>query len=114
MPISCHSASEVFLQRMMALYVTKINRTTSRRAGAPPLRSPPPIKDDESHLPEPLVVLQVALEGNISKSAIMDGFNREVSSGADMIPWLITQQFQEDKLRLLSGERVVGIATHTD
>ena len=44
----------------------------------------------------------------------MDGFNREVSSGADMIPWLITQQFQEDKLRLLSGERVVGIATHTD
>ena len=117
MLISCHPASEVFLQRMMALYVTKSTErppTHVRRAGAPPLRSPPPIKDDESHLPEPLVVLQDALEGNISKSAIMDGFNREVSSGADMIPWLITQQFQEDKLRLLSGERVVGIATHTD
>ena len=31
-----------------------------------------------------------------------------------MIPWLITQQFQEDKFGLLSRERVVGIATRTD
>ena len=54
--------------------------THVRCAGVPPLRSPPPIKDDESHLPKPLVILQVALEGNISKSAIMDGFNRGVRS----------------------------------
>jgi len=53
----------------------------------------PPIKDDEPHLPKPLVVLQVALEGNISKRAIMDGLNRGVRSGGDMIPLLITQQF---------------------
>ena len=66
---------------------------------------PPPIKDDECHLPEPLVVLQVA---------IMDGFNRGVRSGCDTIPWLVIQQFQEDKFGLLSGERVVGIATRTD
>ncbi len=27
----------------------------------------PPLADDETHLPEPLVVIQVALEGNVSK-----------------------------------------------
>ena len=81
MLISCYPASEVFLQRKMTPYVTKSTErppTHVRRAGAPPLGSPPPIKDDESHLPEPLVVLQVALEGNISKIAIMDGLNRGV------------------------------------
>ena len=36
----------------------------------------PPIKDDEA-----LVVLQVALEGNISKSEIMDGLSRGVRIG---------------------------------
>ena len=36
----------------------------------------PPIKDDES-----LVVLQVALEGNISKSKIMDGLSRGMRIG---------------------------------
>ena len=36
----------------------------------------PPIKDDE-----PLVVLQVALEGNISKSKIMFGLSRGARIG---------------------------------
>ncbi|KAI6044729.1 helicase-domain-containing protein [Pisolithus marmoratus] len=48
----------------------------------------PPLKDDESHLPEPLVVLQVALEGNISKGVIMEGLTRGFRAGGDMIPWL--------------------------
>ena len=54
------------------------------------------------------------MEGNISKSAIMDGFNRGVRSGGDTIPWLVNQQLQEDKFGLLSGARGVGIATRTD
>jgi N-acetyltransferase 10 len=74
----------------------------------------PPIKDDESHLPEPLVVLQVALEGKISKQAIMDGLSRGLRAGGDMIPWLVSQQFQESKFALLSGARIVRIATHPD
>ncbi|KAL6306184.1 hypothetical protein BKA93DRAFT_878658 [Sparassis latifolia] len=40
----------------------------------------PPIKDYESTLPELLVVIQVALEGNICKQAIMDGLNRGLTS----------------------------------
>ena len=74
----------------------------------------PPIKDDETHLPEPLVVLQVALEGNISKRAIMDSLSRGIRAGGDMIPWTILQQFQENKFAYLSGARVIRIATHPD
>ena len=60
------------------------------------------------------MVLQVALEGNISKSAIMNGLNWGVRSRSGIIPWLITQQFQDNKFGLLSGARVVKIATHPD
>ena len=74
----------------------------------------PPIKDDESHLPEPLVVLQVALEGNISKQSILESLSRGKRAGGDMIPWVISQQFQENKFAMLSGARIVRIATHPD
>ncbi|KAH7925148.1 DUF699-domain-containing protein [Leucogyrophana mollusca] len=118
---SYHPASEVFLQRMMALYVASHYKNQPNdlqlMSDAPAHHLfvlLPPIKDDESHLPEPLVVLQVALEGNISKSAIMDGLSRGLRAGGDMIPWLISQQFQESKFALLSGARVVRIATHPD
>jgi N-acetyltransferase 10 len=118
---SYHPASEVFLQRMMALYVASHYKNQPNdlqlMSDAPAHHLfvlLPPIKDDESHLPEPLVVLQVALEGNISKSAIMDGLSRGLRAGGDMIPWLISQQFQESKFALLSGARIVRIATHPD
>jgi len=118
---SYHPASEVFLQRMMALYVASHYKNQPNdlqlMSDAPAHHLfvlLPPIKDDESHLPEPLVVLQVALEGNISKAAIMEGLSRGLRAGGDMIPWLISQQFQENKFALLSGARIVRIATHPD
>lgn len=118
---SYHPASEAFLQRMMALYVAshyKNQPNDLQMLSDAPAHHLfvllPPIKDDESHLPEPLVVLQVALEGNISKQAIMEGLSRGLRSGGDLIPWLISQQFQESKFAMLSGARVVRIATHPD
>ena len=118
---SYHPASEVFLQRMMALYVASHYKNQPNDlqllSDAPAHHLfvlLPPIKDDETHLPEPLVVLQVALEGNISKQAIMDGLSRGFRAGGDMIPWLISQQFQESKFALMSGARIVRIATHPD
>ncbi|KZT67219.1 DUF699-domain-containing protein [Daedalea quercina L-15889] len=118
---SYHPASEVFLQRMMALYVASHYKNQPNDlqllSDAPAHHLfvlLPPIRDDESTLPEPLVVLQVALEGNISKQTIMDGLSRGFRAGGDMIPWLISQQFQESKFALLSGARIVRIATHPD
>ncbi|TFK46145.1 DUF699-domain-containing protein [Heliocybe sulcata] len=118
---SYHPASEVFLQRMMALYVSSHYKNQPNdlqlMSDAPAHHLfvlLPPIKDDESHLPEPLVVLQVALEGNISKQAIMDGLSRGLRAGGDMIPWLVSQQYQEGRFGMLSGARIVRIATHPD
>ncbi|EMD40168.1 hypothetical protein CERSUDRAFT_46607 [Gelatoporia subvermispora B] len=118
---SYHPASEVFLQRMMALYVASHYKNQPNDlqllSDAPAHHLfvlLPPIKDDESTLPEPLVVLQVALEGNISKQSILEGLSRGYRAGGDMIPWLLSQQFQESKFALLSGARIVRIATHPD
>lgn len=118
---SFHPASELFLQRMMALYVASHYKNQPNDlqllSDAPAHHLfvlLPPLKDDESHLPEPLVVLQVALEGNISRGAIMDGLSRGLRAGGDMIPWLVSQQFQENKFAQLSGARIVRIATHPD
>ncbi|EIN12992.1 DUF699-domain-containing protein [Punctularia strigosozonata HHB-11173 SS5] len=118
---SFHPVSETFLQRMMALYVASHYKNQPNdlqlMSDAPAHHLfvlLPPIADDETHLPEPLVVLQVALEGNISKQAIMDSLGRGYRAGGDMIPWIISQQFQENKFALLSGARVVRIATHPD
>ncbi len=52
----------------------------------------PPLKDDESTLPDPLVVLQVSLEGNISRAAVMESLSRGERSSGDLIPWLMSQQ----------------------
>ncbi|KAH7106917.1 DUF699-domain-containing protein [Auriculariales sp. MPI-PUGE-AT-0066] len=118
---SYHPASELFLQRMMSLYVASHYKNQPNdlqlMSDAPAHHLfvlLPPIKDDESILPEPLAVLQVALEGNISKQVIMDGLARGTRGGGDMIPWIVTQQFQETKFGLLSGARVVRIAVHPD
>ncbi|KAF8550100.1 DUF699-domain-containing protein [Imleria badia] len=118
---SYHPASEMFLQRMMALYVASHYKNQPNdlqlMSDAPAHHLfvlLPPLKDDESHLPEPLVVLQIALEGNISKAAIMEGLSRGLRAGGDMIPWIVAQQFQESKFGMLSGVRIVRIATHPD
>ncbi|KAG6813649.1 hypothetical protein H0H92_008886 [Tricholoma furcatifolium] len=118
---SYNPASEVFLQRMMALYVASHYKNQPNDlqllSDAPAHHLfvlLPPIKDDEAHLPEPLVVLQVALEGNIGKEAIMEGLGRGLRAGGDMIPWLVSQQFQEGRFGMLSGARVVRVACHPD
>lgn len=118
---SYHPASEAFLQRMMALYVASHYKNQPNdlqlMSDAPAHHLfvlLPPITDDETHLPEPLVVLQVALEGNISKQAILEGLQRGLRAGGDLIPWLVAQQFQEGKFAMMSGARIVRIATHPD
>ncbi|XP_006462977.1 hypothetical protein AGABI2DRAFT_224663 [Agaricus bisporus var. bisporus H97] len=128
---SYHPASELFLQRMMALYVASHYKNQPNdlqlMSDAPAHHLfvlLPPLKDDndggsggvgnETYLPEPLVVIQVALEGSISKNVILEGLGRGLRAGGDMIPWLISQQFQETRFGMLSGARVVRIACHPD
>ncbi|GJJ13493.1 hypothetical protein Clacol_007747 [Clathrus columnatus] len=118
---SYHPASETFLQRMMALYVASHYKNQPNdlqlMSDAPAHHLfvlLPPIDENQNTLPEPLAVLQVALEGSISKQSILDGLSRGQRSGGDLIPWIISEQYQEGKFASLSGARVVRIATHPD
>lgn len=96
---SYHPASEVFLQRMMSLYVASHYKNSPNdlqlMSDAPAHHLfvlLPPLQEDESTLPDPLVVIQVALEGNISREYIMTQLAKGVRSGGDLIPWLVSQQ----------------------
>ncbi|BGP27878.1 nucleolus protein [Rhodotorula toruloides] len=118
---SYHPASEVFLQRMMSLYVASHYKNSpndlqlmSDAPGHHLFVLLPPLKEGDNSLPEPLVVVQVALEGNISKQSVLDNLSRGKMAGGDLIPWTITQQFQDDDFASLSGARVVRIAVHPD
>jgi N-acetyltransferase 10 len=118
---SYHPASEVFLQRMMALYVAshyKNQPNDLQMLSDAPAHHLfvllPPIKDDEEVLPEPLVVLQVALEGGLSKEVVMDASGRGKTASGDMIPWVLSGQYLESGFAALSGGRVVRVACDPD
>jgi N-acetyltransferase 10 len=118
---SYHPASEVFLQRMMALYVASHYKNSPNDlqmlSDAPAHHLfvlLPPIKEDDNNLPDPLVVVQVALEGNISRDQVLKELSQFGSKSAgDMIPWIISQQVSSscergnDKLTLVvPGQRL--------
>ncbi|KAH9474137.1 hypothetical protein Pst134EA_001179 [Puccinia striiformis f. sp. tritici] len=119
---SYHPASEVFLRRMMSLYVASHYKNSPNdlqlMSDSPSQQLYvllPPIADgDNGSLPEPLVVIQVALEGKISKPSVMASLSRGIKASGDLIPWTISQQFQDEDFPTLSGARIVRIATHPD
>lgn len=118
---SFHPASEVFLQRMMALYVASHYKNSPNdlqlMSDAPGHRLfvlLAPLAPGDTSLPEPLCVVQVALEGNISRQAILNSLGRGTREAGDLIPWLVAQQYQDADFAMLSGARVVRIAVHPD
>ncbi|KAL2058265.1 hypothetical protein ABVK25_001883 [Lepraria finkii] len=118
---SFHPVSEKFLQQMIALYVASHYKNSPNdlqlMSDAPAHQLfvlVPPVDDDSSRLPEPLCVIQVALEGQISKQSVLSGLSRGQRAGGDMIPWLVSQQFQDEEFAGLSGARVVRIATNPE
>ncbi|CAJ2499715.1 Uu.00g025680.m01.CDS01 [Anthostomella pinea] len=69
---------------------------------------------EAGRLPEPLCVIQVALEGKISRQSVLNSLSRGSRPAGDLIPWLVSQQFQDEDFASLSGARVVRIATNPD
>ncbi|KAJ1914057.1 N-acetyltransferase 10 [Mycoemilia scoparia] len=119
---SYHPASEAFLQRIMALYVSSHYKNSPNdlqlMSDAPAhqlfVLLPPIDHQNSNTLPEPLCVVQVCLEGEISRKSIMSALSQGRRSGGDMIPWIVSQQYQDPDFASLSGARVVRIATHPD
>jgi N-acetyltransferase 10 len=56
----------------------------------------------------------VCLEGAISKQTALASLSKGVRHAGDLIPWVVSQQFQDDDFATLNGARVVRIATHPD
>lgn len=116
---SFHPVSEKFLQQMVALYVASHYKNSPNDLQ---LMSDAPAHElfvltgpiAEGRLPEPLCVIQVSLEGKISKQSILNSLSRGHQPAGDLIPWLVSQQFQDDEFASLSGARVVRIATNPD
>ncbi|KNC50569.1 N-acetyltransferase [Thecamonas trahens ATCC 50062] len=118
---SYHAGSEAFLQRMMALYVASHYKNTPNdlqlMSDAPAHRLfvlLPPVDPSSPELPEVLAVIQVCLEGRISRASVMSSLARGKRGSGDLIPWTVAQQFQDNDFASLSGARVVRIATHPE
>ena len=118
---SFHDVSEKFLQQMIALYVASHYKNSpddlQLMSDAPAHQLfvlVPPVDDNTNRLPEPLCVIQVALEGKISKASVQSSLSRGKRAAGDLIPWIVSQQFQDDEFAGLSGARVVRIATNPD
>jgi len=117
---SYHKLSEAMLHRMMSLFVSSHYRNSPNdlqlMSDAPAHRlfallGPAP---SDGGLPDVLCVIQVCLEGGISKSTVTASLARGVRSAGDLIPWTMSQQFLDRGFPSLSGARIVRIATHPD
>ena len=115
---SFHPISEAFLQKLMALYVASHYKNSPNdlqlMSDAPAHQLfvlLAPVDPSNTSLPEPLCVIQVALEGEISKQTIINSLSRGQRSDGDMIPQLVAMQFQDPEFASLSGGRIVRIAT---
>jgi N-acetyltransferase 10 len=54
------------------------------------------------------------LEGKISRQSVLNSLSRGQRPHGDLIPWLVSQQFQDEDFASLSGARVVRIATNPE
>jgi N-acetyltransferase 10 len=118
---SYHKVAETFLQRMMALYVSSHYKNSPNdlmlMSDAPAHHLfvlLPPIDEHTTQLPEIMCVVQICLEGEISKESVQKSAGQGQRASGDLIPWTLSQQFQDDDFPSLSGARVVRIATHPD
>ncbi|KAI1903930.1 hypothetical protein AGOR_G00000480 [Albula goreensis] len=116
-----HKASEAFLQRLMALYVASHYKNSPNDlqmlSDAPAHHLfclLPPVPPTQNSLPEVLAVVQVCLEGEISQQSILNSLSRGKKASGDLIPWTVSEQFQDPEFGSLSGGRVVRIAVNPD
>lgn len=118
---SFHPVSEAFLHKIMSLYVASHYKNSPNDLQL--LSDAPahqlyvllaPQKPGATTLPTPLCVVQLAMEGQISRGSMASSLAAGQRGGGDLIPWVVSQQFQDTEFASLSGGRVVRIATNPD
>lgn len=70
--------------------------------------------NEKGSLPDILCVIQICLEGEINADTVRSQLLKGEKSAGDLIPWTVSQQFQDNDFPTLSGARIVRIATHPD
>ncbi|KAL1230488.1 RNA cytidine acetyltransferase [Trichinella pseudospiralis] len=117
-----HKASELFLQRMMSIYVAAHYKNSPNdlqmMSDAPAhhlfVLLGPFVQNSSNSIPEILCVVQVCLEGDLSKASVHTSLTSGKRPSGDLIPWTLVQQFQDEDFPSLCGARIVRIATHPD
>lgn len=118
---SRHTASEEFLQRVMGLFVASHYKNSPNDLQM--LSDAPahalfvllaPTRADTDRLPDVLCAIQVCLEGRISSQSAKSSMSRGHRASGDMIPWTLSQQYQDSDFATLSGARIIRVATHPD
>lgn len=123
---SFHAMAEGLLQRIWALYTSAHYKNTPNDlqmlSDAPAHRifvllgpnasNASSAKKGGVALPDVLCVLQVAFEGQISQQTIQSELLKGSGASGDLIPWTLSQQFNDSEFGGLSGARIVRIATH--
>ncbi|XP_010458398.1 PREDICTED: RNA cytidine acetyltransferase 1-like [Camelina sativa] len=116
---SYHKDSELFLQRMMALCVSSHYKNSPNDLQL--LADAPahhlfvllgPVDETKNQLPDILCVVQVCLEGQISRKSAEKSLREGHSPHGDQIPWKFCEQFRDVVFPKLSGARIVRIAVH--
>jgi len=127
---SHHAVSEALLQRIWSLFVASHYKNSPNDlqllSDAPAHRlfvllGPQQENEDDNEdedgkakdsLPDILCAVQVALEGGISRKHVEAQLRHGNRANGDLVPWTISQQFQDNDFARLDGARVVRIASH--
>jgi len=116
---SYHSSSEKFLKKLMSIFVSSHYKNTPNDllllSDAPAHQVfvlMGPINENDKSLPDILCAVQVCFEGDISKHSIQENMKRGIRPSGDLIPWTVSEQFQDDSFASLNGIRIIRIATH--
>ncbi|KAL6502634.1 hypothetical protein OROHE_024287 [Orobanche hederae] len=116
---SYHKDSELFLQRMMALFVASHYKNSPNdlqlMADAPAHHLfvlLGPVDESTNHLPDILCVVQISFEGQISRKSASKNLSDGRQPFGDQIPSKVCEQFRDTVFPSLSGARIVRIATH--
>ncbi|KAK9292212.1 hypothetical protein L1049_020174 [Liquidambar formosana] len=116
---SFHKESEMFLQRMVALYVSSHYKNSPSdlqlMADAPAHHLfvlLGPVDESKNVLPDILCVIQVCLEGQISRNSALQSLRMGRQPSGDQLPWKFCEEFRDTNFPTLSGARIVRIAVH--
>ncbi|PIN23517.1 putative P-loop ATPase fused to an acetyltransferase [Handroanthus impetiginosus] len=116
---SFHKESETFLQQMMSLFVASHYKYSpddlQLMADAPAHHLfvlLGPIDESKNILPNIFCVVQVCLEGLISRDSALQCLRIGHQPPGDQIPWKFCKEFGNKDFPMLSGLHVIRIAVH--